>query len=347
MEKWLSKVDDSKKLILMNIPGTHDSTAYYMNRISFNWARTQNLTISDQLKIGIRRLDVRIIQANNDISLDEDIICCHGICDCYLSPNFGDRRKLTYKSILLDVKKFLEENPTEFVLFGTYLGRGNNDNPIKRAFEIFDKYIGDMSIKYKTDLTLGEVRGKVVNYTILRDEYDNKNVLKRTISQTLVSGTGISGVHAKYQNCATFKTNGNIKVKEMKEACKMACLDEFIESLPEKYNTIVGEGGVNLSGGQRQRLAIARAFVQKTEIILFDEATSALDNETQKSIQQAIRNLKKDYTILIIAHRLSTIKDCDKILYISDGKVSAEGTHDQLMKKSKEYKELYESEIEK
>ena len=217
MEKWLSKIDDSKKLILMNIPGTHDSTAYYMNRISFNWARTQNLTISDQLKIGIRRLDVRIIQANNDISLDEDIICCHGICDCYLSPNFGDRRKLTYKSILLDVKKFLEENPTEFVLFGTYLGRGNNDNPIKRAFEIFDKYIGDMSIKYKTDLTLGEVRGKVVNYTILRDEYDNKNVLKRTISQTLVSGTGISGVHSKYQNCATFKTNGNIKVKEMKD----------------------------------------------------------------------------------------------------------------------------------
>ena len=135
--------------------------------------------------------------------------------------------------------------------------------------------------------------------------------------------------------------------KEMKEACKMACLDEFIESLPEKYNTVVGEGGVNLSGGQRQRLAIARAFVQKTEIILFDEATSALDNETQKAIQQAIRNLKQDYTILIIAHRLSTIKDCDKILYISDGKVSAEGTHEQLMKKSKDYKELYESEIEK
>jgi ABC-type multidrug transport system fused ATPase/permease subunit len=127
----------------------------------------------------------------------------------------------------------------------------------------------------------------------------------------------------------------------------MACLDDFIESLPDKYNTIVGEGGVNLSGGQRQRLAIARAFLQKTEIILFDEATSALDNETQLSIQQAIANLQKDYTILIIAHRLSTIKNCDKILLISDGKVEAEGSHEQLLKKSKTYRELYESEIKK
>ena len=139
----------------------------------------------------------------------------------------------------------------------------------------------------------------------------------------------------------------NATFKEIKEACKMACLDDFIESLPDKYNTIVGEGGVNLSGGQRQRLAIARAFLQKTEIILFDEATSALDNETQLSIQQAIANLQKDYTILIIAHRLSTIKNCDKILLISDGKVEAEGSHEQLLKKSKTYRELYESEIKK
>ena len=80
---------------------------------------------------------------------------------------------------------------------------------------------------------------------------------------------------------------------EMKDACKMACLDDYIESLPNKYDTIVGEGGITLSGGQKQRLAIARAFVQKTEIILFDEATSALDNETQSKIQKAIDNLQK------------------------------------------------------
>lgn len=133
--------------------------------------------------------------------------------------------------------------------------------------------------------------------------------------------------------------------KEMRDACKMACLDDYIESLPNKYDTIVGEGGITLSGGQKQRLAIARAFVQKTEIILFDEATSALDNETQAKIQQAIDNLQKEYTILIIAHRLSTIQNADRILMLDDGQIIAEGNHKQLLKSCKQYKELYDTEI--
>jgi len=133
--------------------------------------------------------------------------------------------------------------------------------------------------------------------------------------------------------------------KEMIKACKLACLDDYIESLPEKYDTIVGEGGVMLSGGQRQRLAIARAFIQKTEIILFDEATSALDNDTQSKIQQAIDNLKREYTILIIAHRFSTIINCDRIYYIEDGKVVDSGKHSELLNKCLAYKKLYESEI--
>ncbi len=133
--------------------------------------------------------------------------------------------------------------------------------------------------------------------------------------------------------------------KEIKRACKLACLDSFIETLPDKYETVVGEGGVTLSGGQRQRLAIARAFVQDTKIILFDEATSALDNETQKDIQKAIDNLKKDYTVLIIAHRLSTIINADRILLIENGKVVAQGTHQELLSQNKVYKKLYETEI--
>jgi ABC-type multidrug transport system fused ATPase/permease subunit len=133
--------------------------------------------------------------------------------------------------------------------------------------------------------------------------------------------------------------------KEIKEACNLACLTEFIESLPKKYETVVGEGGVTLSGGQRQRLAIARALIQKTKIILFDEATSALDNETQNNIQSAINNLKDDYTIVIIAHRLSTIMNCEKIFFMKNGKIENEGSHSELLKKCKEYKELYEYEI--
>ena len=139
----------------------------------------------------------------------------------------------------------------------------------------------------------------------------------------------------------------NLSDEEMYNACKIACLDDFIQELPDGYDTIIGEGGVNLSGGQKQRLAIARALVQKTEIILFDEATSALDNETQEKIQLAIENMKNEYTILIIAHRLSTIIHADRILYLEDGKIIAQGTHHELLKNCPSYQRLYESEIKK
>lgn len=139
----------------------------------------------------------------------------------------------------------------------------------------------------------------------------------------------------------------NLTDEEMVEACRMAALEDFIEELPLKYDTVIGEGGVTLSGGQKQRLAIARAFVQKTEIILFDEATSALDNETQTKIQEAIDNMKNEYTILIIAHRLSTIVNADRIIFLNDGKIEMEGTHKELLMKCPDYKHLYESEIKK
>ena len=213
----MSKLKDERKFILVNIPGTHDSAACYMNRISFNWARTQNLRIADLLKIGVRRLDIRIVQRNNDISEDEDIIACHGICDCYTSPNFFDFTKVTYKSIILDVKNFLEENPSEAVLFGTYLGRGNNYNALTRAFQIYEKYVGNMSINFKPELTIKDIRGKFVNYTLFVDEFDRNNNFIRKRINTILPSTGINDVHRKYQDCATFKTNGNIKIREMRD----------------------------------------------------------------------------------------------------------------------------------
>lgn len=137
----------------------------------------------------------------------------------------------------------------------------------------------------------------------------------------------------------------NLTEEEMIEACRTACLEDFIKSLPDGYDTVIGEGGINLSGGERQRLAIARALVQKTEIILFDEATSALDNETQANIKKAIDNMKNEYTILIIAHRLSTVIDCDRILFLDEGKIKAEGTHKELLRTCKNYRNLYEAEL--
>jgi ABC-type multidrug transport system fused ATPase/permease subunit len=139
----------------------------------------------------------------------------------------------------------------------------------------------------------------------------------------------------------------NASMKEIREVCKLACIDDYIMTLPDKYETMVGENGVILSGGQKQRLAIARALLMKTEIILFDEATSALDNETQSKIQEAINNLKGEYTILIVAHRLSTVIDSDRIFVVDNGQIIDSGSHKELLKKCDYYKNLYNKDLEK
>lgn len=136
----------------------------------------------------------------------------------------------------------------------------------------------------------------------------------------------------------------DITLDEVRDVCKKAYIDEYIMSLPKKYDTLIGEGGVNLSGGQKQRLAIARTLVLNTKIILFDEATSALDNESQEYIKKTINELVKDHTIIIVAHRLSTIVDADVINIIDKGKLLASGTHKKLMKELDVYSNLYHSE---
>ena len=135
--------------------------------------------------------------------------------------------------------------------------------------------------------------------------------------------------------------------EEIHEASKKSFAHEFIEKLPNKYNTIIGENGVRLSGGEKQRLSIARAMLKKAPIILLDEATSSLDAETESKIQEAISFLTKNKTTIVIAHRLSTILNSNKIFVINKGEVSAEGTHDELIKKSSIYKNFYEKQIRK
>lgn len=139
----------------------------------------------------------------------------------------------------------------------------------------------------------------------------------------------------------------NVTMKEIEDVCKKACIHDYIMSLPEKYNTQLGEGGVNLSGGQRQRIAIARALLTDAKIILFDEATSALDNETQLNITKAINNLQGKYTILIIAHRLSTIKESNQIVVMKEGRVVGFDTHEQLLKDNKYYQRLYANDMKR
>ena len=133
----------------------------------------------------------------------------------------------------------------------------------------------------------------------------------------------------------------DITLEEVRKVCKEAYIDDYIMSLPKKYETIIGEGGVNLSGGQKQRLAIARTLLINTKIILFDEATSALDNESQEYIKKTIDKLVKDHTIIIVAHRLSTIVDADVINVVDKGRLVATGSHKELLKECDIYKTLY------
>ena len=133
--------------------------------------------------------------------------------------------------------------------------------------------------------------------------------------------------------------------EEIEEACKFAAADEFIEKLPKKYETIVGENGVKLSGGQKQRISIARAILKKSHIILLDEATSSLDTESERTVQNAINNLIKGRTTIVIAHRLSTIHNANKIFLLENGKITNSGDHDYLIKSSEEYKLLYKNQL--
>jgi len=133
--------------------------------------------------------------------------------------------------------------------------------------------------------------------------------------------------------------------EDILQACKNSASQEFIEKLPERYETIIGENGVRLSGGQKQRISIARAILKNAPIILLDEATSSLDSESEKVIHDAIENLIKNKTTIIIAHRLATIKNCNKIFLFDKGKIIDSGTHNELINRSKIYNSLYEKQI--
>ena len=135
--------------------------------------------------------------------------------------------------------------------------------------------------------------------------------------------------------------------KEIEEAAKNSFASEFIDKLPNKYETIIGENGTRLSGGEKQRLSIARAMLKKSQIILLDEATSSLDAETENKIQDAINLLTKNRTTIVIAHRLSTILNSDNIFVIDSGRVVGEGTHEELLINSSVYKNFYEKQIKK
>lgn len=222
-------------------------------------------------------------------------------------------------NILNDFNIKLEPNKKIAIVGKSGQGKSTLFNLITRVFDVKEGLItlDDINIK---DLTEEELRKHI---SIIRQE---PFIFNRTILEN-------------------FKIiNKDIELEEIRKYTKMSYLDDYIMSLPNGYDTILGEGGVNLSGGQKQRLSIARTLAKNSEVILFDEATSALDNSSQDYIKKTIDNLIKDHTVVIVAHRLSTIMDADIIYLVDKGKVVDSGTHNELLKTNKTYKKLYETE---
>ena len=188
------------------------------------------------------------------------------------------------------------------------------------------------------DTTEGDI--KIDNQLIKEKRLSSlrKNISLVSQETTLFDDTILNNI--KYANL-------NASDEEVKNAAKLSFSEEFINSLPNKYNTLIGENGVRLSGGEKQRLSIARAFLKDSKIILLDEATSSLDTETEKKIQNALSSLTKGKTTLVIAHRLSTILNSKKIYVIDRGEVVAEGNHNELLSNSPVYENFYNNQIQK
>lgn len=267
-----------------------------------------------------------------------------------------------YKVAKERINELYDTNKFEIEEYGT-----KNISSLKGDIEFKDvsfaykekEVLHDLSFKIKANDTIAIVgksgSGKSTIFNLLTKNYDNYKGtiyldgidIKELSYKTLRENISIISQNPYIFNL-TIKENlelidRKVTKTEMIKACKIARIHDYIMTLPNGYDTLLGEGGVNFSGGQKQRLAIARALLKKSRIILFDEATSALDNVTQKEIQEAIDEISKDYTIIIIAHRLSTIINAKKILVLENGKIVGKGSHKTLLKENEHYKKLYKN----
>ncbi len=182
--------------------------------------------------------------------------------------------------------------------------------------------------------------------TILIDHQDIRNVTQDSLRRAI----GIVPQDTVLFNETIFYNiqYGNMSASEedVKQAAKMAHIHDFIESLPEGWNTVVGERGLKLSGGEKQRVAIARTILKQPPILLFDEATSSLDTATEQAIQKTLREISSNTTTLIIAHRLSTVVDADMILVMEAGHLVERGSHSELLAKKGKYWKMWQLQIE-
>jgi ATP-binding cassette subfamily B protein len=221
-------------------------------------------------------------------------------------------------NVLSDIDLHIKSGETVGILGGTGSAKTSLVNLISRLYDVTDGNI--------------EVGGvDVRNYDVetLRDQVSV--VLQKNV---LFSGTILENLRWGDPNATE---------EECKRACEMACADEFIDKMPDGYNTYIEQGGTNVSGGQRQRLCIARALLKKPKVLILDDSTSAVDTATDAKIRKAFREVIPGTTKLIIAQRVSSVQDADRIIVMDDGKINGIGTHEELLANNEIYRDVYES----
>ncbi len=228
-----------------------------------------------------------------------------------------DSKEPVLKGINLDIKS----GETIGVIGGTGSAKTSLVNLISRLYDVSEGKV--------------EVGGKDVR------EYD-LDILRNEVSVVLQKNMLFSGTILDNLRWG----DKDATLEECRHACELACADEFIEKMPEKYDTFIEQGGTNVSGGQRQRLCIARALLKKPKVLILDDSTSAVDTATDAKIRNAFKNEIPGTTKIIIAQRISSVKDADRIIVLDDGKVTGFGTHDELISNNEIYREVYESQTQ-
>jgi len=247
MANWMSNLPDDKKILLINIPGTHNTAANVLHPLGESVARTQNRTIPELLRFGVRKLDIRVtirelLEGDDE---DSDLSTCHGMFDCYFIDENNVTKNLTFKHILLDIKDFLEEYPTETVIVWTQSEKGDSYQNYKRAIELFEKLVGDIFVKFDKNLKLGDVRGKIVSTTYKTDLIDSEG--KPIYHFGIDGGTDLEEIHRKfidyYYN--TWEVTGQLKVEEVKEFLRT--YDLSIKEVEEEFEKKIDDYPISYS----------------------------------------------------------------------------------------------------
>ena len=235
--------------------------------------------------------------------------------------------KTSEKPILEDINVKINSGETIGIIGGTGSAKSSFVNLISRLYDIEEPESFDENNEEESYLKIGGKDIKSYDLETIRQEVSV--VLQKNI---LFTGSILDNLRWG---------NPDATEEECIRACKLACADEFIEKMPDKYNTHIEQGGANVSGGQKQRLCIARAILKNPKILILDDSTSAVDTVTDAKIRKAFREEIPDTTKIIIAQRISSVQDADRIIVMDDGKINEIGTHDYLKEHNEIYREVY------